>query len=804
VRVEGYDLSLSIDPPARRFRGTVVVRLSTDEPWIRLNAVELTFGIATVDGTVVEPQSNPGAQEVVLPAGTAGEHTARLDFSGAVLPDGLIGMYVSPFGSGREILTTQMYPTGARRLFPCLDVPAAKAEFRVSVRVPKGHRVIFNTDPVEEQADGEATRVQFAPTPRMSTYLLYLGVGPFEESERTDGNLRVIVGHPAGRGASAQFALDHASRYLREYESYYAIPYPLPKLHLIAVPSFWAGAMENWGAITFRETTLLVDERTNAAARRWNRQVLCHEIAHQWFGNLVTNAWWNDFWLNEAFATFVAGRIVDRVHPGESTWSDFVQYEAGRGFSQDVLDTAHPIEVEIKAPEEIGEIADGITYGKGASILRMIESFLGEAAFRAGVTAYLREHSYATATGADLWSSLDRHSGQPVSRIMREWVQRPGHPMVEVRREGSAMVVTQRRFRFSGKKEPSDWPIPLSIEIDGTVHRTILEGGEYRLAAPPGARLRVNPDRTGFFHTRYDGELAEEIARRWPELSEIDQWGLLFDRGLFLASGDGSLDQFLAVVAHAAASTTYLPVLTAARQLRAYGPFLEKVPELAAAHREFYRSQLRRLGLTRSPGEPESTGVLREALGYGLLDSVPEVVHQLAHGFSVSEGSIDRDLLDAATIAYVKTGGAEAWDTVRNRIPSATSDEEASRLATGLPYTSDPDRFGRTLALLEGPEFAASRIWDILADSRFNTQFSDRLWGWYERQLPALAERWKGTPLLSALLPETLAWCGLGRGDAVRSYFADHRFPEAERGVREGLERLAIRERLAVRLGAMP
>ncbi len=802
MRIERYDLFLAVDPPARSFAGTVGIRLTSDPGPLRLNAVELEVRSVRVDGRPVPFECDPAAQELRFDAGPAAEHTVECEFSGKVLPDGLTGLYVSPFGPGAEILTSQMYPTGARRTFPCRDAPAEKAEFHVTLRVPRSARVVFNTDAEETREEGETRTIRFRPTPRMSTYLLYFGIGPFEETGRSEPGLRTIVAHPPGRSGSAQFALEHAARFVREYESYYAIPYPLPKLHLVAVPSFWAGAMENWGAIAFRETSLLVDDRTSSTTRRYVRMVLAHEIAHQWFGNLVTNAWWKDFWLNEAFATFVAARIVDRLHPGEGTWSDLAQVDVSRGFALDAQESTHPVEVEIERPEQIGEIADGVTYGKGASLLRMIESFLGEAAFRRGVTAYLNEHQYGAASGADLWSALDRSSGVEVSRVMRAWVTRPGHPVLDVRRDGDELVVSQRRFRYHPRPEASDtpWPVPLELAVDGKVERRILEGTPLKFPVRPGALLRVNPDRPGFYHVRYDPELARETVERWDELSELDQWGLLLDRRFFLSSGDGSLAEYLEAVDRAGRGDRYLPALTAAQQLRGLALYFPATPRLREAHAQFFRRQLARLGLSRRPGEDGATGMLRGAVTMGLLDSLPEVAEELGRSFRDAEASLDPDALWAATAAFVRTGGAEAWRVARERLRSPDSDDAARRLAGALIQTGDPGCYAETLAILEGREFTASRVWDVLGAGRFNFHALDRLWAWYEGQLPRLAERWRGTPLMAMLLEQSLPEVGLGRGARVREYFAAHRFPEAERGVATGLERLEISERLDARL----
>lgn len=802
MRIDRYDLHLDIDPSGRSFRGRVELRLGADRPELRLHAVDLAIGSVTLDGSAVPFHVDAAAQELRVEGVAPGAHRLLCEFAGRALPDGLTGMYVSPFGPGAEILTTQMYPTGARRFFPCRDEPAEKAEFHVTVRVPRAARVVFNTDPASEsEKDGHRT-IRFLPTPRMSTYLLYLGVGPFEETERRSDGLRTIVAHPAGRTSDAAFALEHAEGFVRAYEAYYAIPYPLPKLHLVAVPSFWAGAMENWGAIAFRETLLLVDARTDTYTRRWSRNVLAHEIAHQWFGNLVTNRWWNDFWLNESFANFVATRIIDRVHPGEATWEDFTQVETGRGFAQDALDSTHPVEVPIERPEQIGEIADGITYGKGASLLRMIESYLGEPAFRRGVTAYLKAHAYGSATGAELWASLDRTSDVPVSRIMPVWVSRPGHPVVDVRREGATLALTQRRFRYGDRGDDAPWPIPVEIDVGGRPERRLHEGGTLRLPVDPGASIRVNPNRPGFYHVRYDPVLAGEIVGRWGALTDLDQWGLLLDRFFFLASGDGTLTEYLAVVDRATHGDRYLAALTAARQLRSLTPFLGRSAALRTAHRDFFETQFARVGPTHRPGEPSELGTLRSAIALGLLDASPEAAGRFAATYRDAEASLDADLLDAADFAFVRSGGREAWRHERARIASAPSDQVAQRLACALVQTPDPASLSEALDLLAGTELAGSRVYDVLRLARYNLAGAGKLWEWYEIHLPRLEERWKGTPLLSLMLGEGLCWTGLERGERVRAYFGSHRFPEADRGIREGLERLGVWERLAERLTA--
>jgi tricorn protease interacting factor F2/3 len=375
-----------------------------------------------------------------------------LEFSGK-LKDDLVGLYRSeyttPDGSEKYMATTQFEATYARRAFPCFDEPDKKASFELSVKIDKNLQAISNMPIIEEIEEGNKKYVKFDKTLPMSTYLLYLGVGEFEFLEDKFDDILLRVATTPGKKGQGKFALDLAKKFLSFYQEYSGIKYPLPKLDLVAIPDFAAGAMENWGAITFREVLLLFDPKKSSTPIKKNiAEVIAHELWHQWSGNLVTMKWWNDLWLNESFATYMAYKAVDNFFP---EWRMVESFIYQKPFSSDSLRSTHPIEVEIKSPNEIEEIFDEISYEKGGSVLQMIEGYLGEENFRKGVSYFLSRYKYSSATSKDFWNSLSKLSDKPVKKIMESWVRQAGYPLVEATLKGSKLHLKQKRFLYEEK-----------------------------------------------------------------------------------------------------------------------------------------------------------------------------------------------------------------------------------------------------------------------------------------------------------------------------------------------------------------
>ncbi len=461
LRPERVELRIELDPARSDvYRGEVAIELRLARPKraLRLHAVDLRVSRARLEvdgasraGTVV-PRPASEMIEVRFPeAVPAGPATLRLAFAGRLRRD-LCGLYRAASGR-RRFAFTQLEASEARKFFPCFDEPAMKARFRLSVTTAAAHSVLSNAPAVASRSAGPGRKtVVFAETPPLSTYLVALAVGPLQGSRRVFvGPTPIRVWHVPGKERLTGFALEAARESLSRLERYFGLPYPYPKLDLVAVPDFEFGAMENAGAVFFRETLLLLDpRRATLAEQKRAAEVIAHELAHMWFGDLVTMAWWDDLWLNEAFATWMAFSVVDHWRPEWRMWHEF-QHGRAAALDLDALRHTHPIWCEVRTPAEASENFDLITYEKGAAVVRMLERYLGPTAFRRGVRRYIRRHREGNAVAADLWRALREASGEPVEPLARAWTEQPGHPVLEIRsrRAGgrTELLVRQERFR---------------------------------------------------------------------------------------------------------------------------------------------------------------------------------------------------------------------------------------------------------------------------------------------------------------------------------------------------------------------
>ncbi|TLZ78879.1 MAG: M1 family metallopeptidase [Methanobacteriota archaeon] len=564
VEPERYTIELRPDLSRFTFRGEESVAIRVIEPVksIVLNASELEVtqaGLQAHDGRLVPAakiEHLKDTERLRLTFGTSvpkGAATLRLVFTG-ILNDELSGFYRSRYtmanGTEGYMAATQFESTDARRAFPCWDEPAAKATFQLSLVVPDGMAAVSNTPIAEEKDLGDGTRlVRFAETPRMAPYLLAFVVGPLEAIKgRTRTGTHVGVWTLPDRTAHGRWALDESIRVLEYLNEYYGLPYPLEKLDHLALQDFAAGAMENWGAITYRERILLFDPATSSAQTRQNIvDVIAHETAHMWFGDLVTMAWWDDLWLNESFASWMGVKTVNALHPDWKMWTQFFGLDTIRGLVLDGLRSSHPIEVPVKDPAEIREIFDEISYSKGASILRMLEQFLGEASFRRGLQNYLKQHSYGNARTEDLWRALGAASGQPVRALMGTWTRQTGFPLLDVkvtRKNRDARIsLSQSRFVYGHilrpTKEKTRWKIPVRIARAGGAKPTsfLMEQATASRSLGRSRRtpdrdwIKVNAGQSGFYRVNYSqdewGRLRRAVASR--ELDAPDRIGLQND-----------------------------------------------------------------------------------------------------------------------------------------------------------------------------------------------------------------------------------------------------------------------------------
>jgi len=559
VRPQHYKIHYAINFETFGFEGAVETTLHISEPQelLRLHCESLTIHTCSLTdsatGTVVPVTSlctgdelHLTGEKIFLP----GLYLLRFTFAGA-LSDDLSGLYRSTFtdasGGTAYLATTQFEAPYARKAFPCFDEPQFKATFAVSMDIPAEMTGISNMPALDEMIAGSRKIITFATTPLMSTYLLYLGAGKFDYIEEKRGERTVRVYGVNGKSQQGAFALTFAADTLEFFEKYTGVPYPLPKLDLIAIPDFAAGAMENWGAVTFREILLYIDEKeTSLAAKKRSAEVIAHELWHQWSGNLVTMQWWDDLWLNEAFATYIAYHAVDHFYPEWHIWDDFTGSETARAFEMDMLSSTHPVAVTVQTANEIEEIFDGISYGKGGSILCMIEHYIGAEFFRKGVSAYLTAFAFKNAVASDLWDILEVHSGKPVKELLIAWITKPGFPLLSVTESHGKLVLSQKRFSAGEAHDDTIWPIPLTWSDGVTTSTQLMETPQCTINRMLHV-AKINCRQTGFYRTLYEPPMYcrfHEVLRK-KQFTPHDRWGIINDLWSGVVAGYAALPVLL-------------------------------------------------------------------------------------------------------------------------------------------------------------------------------------------------------------------------------------------------------------------
>lgn len=791
-----YDLSLEVDYPSDTFRGRVRISGLTPDAPVELDAVDLVIDAVHSPSGSVGFVYDSDRKKLRPTGGSDGGDELTVDFAGRVASGVQTGFFVSRLGD-RKVFTTQMEPESCRRLFPCIDRPAVKARVRLRVTTGPGLVVVSNMPADRRRSTERGEEWTFPPTPPMSTYLFYLGVGPFEETAADVGGLPVIVAAPPGISRKARNAARLAAVTVRGYAEYYGVPYPLPKLHLVALTDFWV-AMENWGAIAGSEGNLMFDESTAPDLSRFIQETIAHEVAHQWFGNLVTLRTWDDLWLNESFATFTVPRIQERARLREDPWGEFV-LRARYGDLPDSMRSAHPVKPGTVDPTEIMQFADEITYFKGSRLLRMIEGYLGEETFRQGVSAYLRRHQFANATSDDLWKALEEVSGRTVVSTMRSWVERPGLPCLRFRQVGASLEIDQRRFLYLPASDPeSPWPVPLTLEMDGERRTILFDAPTLSVPHAEGAPLRVDPDRTGYFRVLFDPPLLDRILTGVAALSPLDRWGLVHDAEAFLLSGDYSLAQYARVLDSLAEVPDTVSVLDAVHTLEFLHPVLEDLPEFVDLVRKFGRTHLDRIRLAPRAGEPEHTRSLRErtAVAYARVDE--PFGRSLAAKFDRIQAT-DPSLHWAITMAYARYGPPDDWGRLL---------EQAREADAGLAFFAslamDSIR-GRAAIAAALDEALAGRVrhenlFYFLRGLARNTSARSLWWEWFTENSRSLERRLEGGYQLSMLFDQTIPLLGLDPALPVAAYFDRERFAEGSHGIRVGRERLEVFRNLRARL----
>ncbi|MGA7833796.1 MAG: M1 family metallopeptidase [Acidimicrobiales bacterium] len=696
-----YRIFLTPNLEAFTFAGRVEIDVNIKAPIseLSMHAAELELGAATIsaDGTSyrsLEHHLNDTYETVTfifdreIPAGPA---VIEIAFDG-ILNDQLHGFYRSTYtdeaGVEHIIATTQFENTDARRAFPCFDEPDFKATFQVNLTVPS-ELATYSNSPVESDTNlgnGQRT-VSYRPTMVMSTYLVAFVIGPFEETPVLDVDgvpLRVV--YPIGKGHLTDLALDAGAFALRFFSSYFNIPYPGEKLDMIAIPDFSAGAMENLGCITYRETALLVDPATASLAEITRvAEVVHHEIAHMWFGDLVTMGWWEGIWLNEAFATFMQLLCTDAFRPSWRVWANQMS-SRDLAMQIDALHSTRPIEYEVISPTDTRAMFDVLTYEKGGSVLRMLEQYLGDTVFRDGIRLYLKKHSYANAVTTDLWDALEENSGQPVRSMMDTWILQGGFPLVTL----DAGRLSQQPFSALPTTERGaigdTWLVPvMTRSLDGGAPSRRLLGDE-SIEVSDALPVVVNAGGSGVFRSRYGAKELAALAPRVSELDELERATLLSDYAAALLANAITWEEFLAIARGLGDQDEPNPwEFVAASFDMAYRALDERQrATLRAQVHELFSPQLARLGWDPRPGEGELAPQLRSVViaTLGTIGADDEVRKEAARRFDANE--LDGDIALSILRIVASQDRPGDYETYVERHRSAATPQDDMRYLTAL------------------------------------------------------------------------------------------------------------------------
>jgi tricorn protease interacting factor F2/3 len=630
-----------------------------------------------------------------------GNYSLNVGFSGK-LNDNLSGFYRSRYidNNGREayLATTQFEAPYARKAFPCFDEPAFKASFKVSLSIPV-HMTGISNMPVESESIANGRKViDFVPTPPMSTYLLYMGAGDFDFIEQIRDGRTIRVYGVNGKSKQGTFALQFTADALHFFEQYTNVSYPLPKLDLLAIPDFAAGAMENWGAITFREVLLYVDENTTSLAiKKRVAEVIAHELWHQWSGNLVTMKWWDDLWLNEAFATYQAYKAVDKYFPQWHILDDFIDGDTRAAFDMDMLSTTHPIAVPVHTANEIEEIFDDISYGKGGSVLRMIEGYIGEEAFRMGVSAYLQKFAYQNAIAEDLWETLEQHSGLPIKELLISWITKPGFPLLTASRKNSSIHLSQQLFTTRKDVSPTPWPIPLTWISQDASDERLFDTKECDLSVT-SKFLKFNKSQTGFYRTHYDKQMYTELCQavKNRQFHEYDRWGILNDLWACVFAGHAALSDLLEIMDWYD-TEDHLFVLreisSQCSEINQLLRFSDHGQSLFNRYRTPFAHTLENLGWQSTGLEAPNLKQLRSMTIEFLIHAGDEKVKQKALTKALAyleNGPLEPDLRTSCLRAVSDEGSSQLFNKVKKAYEEKTTIEEKLSLLGILSQFTDP------------------------------------------------------------------------------------------------------------------
>ena len=746
-----YDLHLTPDTEKRTFSGEETVQVEVRKPTSRfvLNAKNLVLTDPKLTGPdeadplrpTVATDDEQETCTLTFPAELpAGVYQLNLHFTGKINQDGA-GLFASTYtgenGQPETMLGTQMEPTDARRMFPCWDEPSFRAKFRVGVTLPAAakHLTAVANMPLESSApaaDGGELR-QFQTTPPMASYLVVLCIGNFDQLTGEADGIPIHVVAVKGRVQNGKYALESAEKILHFYNEYFGVKFPLPKLDLIAISGGggFGGAMENWGGITFAEPALLYDPATSSQSHQERVfEVIAHEMAHQWFGDLVTMAWWDNLWLNEGFAEWMGESATDRFNPGWQYWENIASNK-NTAMTSDARSTTHPIQQPVVSEMDAERAFDEITYNKGQAFIRMLENYLGPDKFRDGLRHYMKAHAYGNTTTADLWAALKESSGQPVADIAAQWTEQPGFPLVSVSHDPAdpgKVKLSQRRFTVHDPHAaPLRWKIPVvDAAVDEKAAGHLLLDEDRTVPDPvEGSPVKFNLGGTGYYRVAYDEATLRPLLARFNDLDARDQSNLLRDAWAAVNADLGSMTAYLDMVKVLRPAQTNPLVWT---QVCAVAGTVDRLylggdPAARAAWRQAMISLLRPVflhyGWQSAPDEGAPAKELREALIERLgFFGDPEIVGACQERFAAfvkDPAALPPDIRRAVCDVVGHYADASTYDALLAQANKAGSDEQKQLFYGALAGAADPVLAQRTLNLAIQEDMPNNYLYPLLA-----------------------------------------------------------------------------------------
>lgn len=812
-----YILELDPDKEKMTFEGSVIVSgQKTGRPSQRITLHQ--NGLKIIKAHIVKHDKS-GDQEMVidrinnqnsndevrLHANTVlypGNYTIRLEFTGTISRQ-MNGMYPCLFehdSQEKKLLATQFESHHAREVFPCIDEPEAKATFDLIIHSVANEVVIANT-PIKKQSEQNGRlRTEFETTPHMSTYLLAFVTGElgFKEMKTKDGVVVRTYATPDNVEFTS-FALDTAVKCLEFYNDYFGIDYPLDKCDMIALPDFASGAMENWGCITYREQTLLVDPANSSlSTKQYVAMVVAHELAHQWFGNLVTMRWWTDLWLNEGFASWIEYLAVDHIFPEWQMWTQFAVDEQHRALKLDALEHTHPIEVAVHHPDEIRTIFDTISYSKGASVIHMLHEYLGPEAFRDGLRHYLQKHTYGNTDTIDLWTALEEISGKPVKEFMHAWTTQPGYPLIRADVTADKIELAQERFYVNPehpKTHPLRWPVALLAKNPETPE--LLTDKSVSFGISDAHEFKLNLGQSGFYRVAYNATHLQRLGEliNKGHVSPLDRLGVLSDVLETAKAGKFDTSEALNFLEHFRDeddSAVWDVIAASVGSVRANMDDEELREDMKPFIRELTAKQLSRLGWEPKKNESHFDQLLRPLiLGMSSAAEDPEVVKEALKRFnSMSKPEdIHPDLRNMVYGTAVRHGNASTFDKLFKLHEDSTLSEERTSLAMALVSFKQPELIERALDLIKSDSVRLQDVSYWIAYGFMNRFARDAVWHW-------IVTHWKwlednlGTDLSFYRFPMYAANAYSSREFLKKftDFFESRRAPSFNRSIDQGIE----------------